>query len=857
MTAASTYRVPLDFVEIQSAIDAASSGDTILVAPKTYRVNLDFLGKDILLCSEAGPEVTILQQEINDDIVSFTNGEGPNAILRGFTLLGGTAGGCAVRIANASPTIEGNYLKYHHSYAGGQPQLYVRYSGSPTIRDNFFLNDDSLRMAIWAWGTDPVYIYNNTLYGGGRGIYISATPAVIRNNIAVNTEIGIVNSSIITEDHNNAWGNTVDYSGDPPDVTSLSVDPLFIDTSNGNCLLMPGSPCIDAGNPSSAFNDPDGTIGDIGAFYFDQLVPAAYNLGIIGEEIGHVMNPDPIFHWSFYGIEQEGFRIEVGTDNDWSTAENWTYNSGLTTDTLIAYAGVPLQNGMTYYYRIRVSDSASIGHWVQSVFRLNGPPAVPVPYWPTSGTTVSVKGVQLWVMNPNEPEGDSLFLDYEVYFDPGLTNLVTSVTSVPEQRDSTGSGYLSSLTPGLTYYWRCRASDKWEYSNWSSPASFIVRPGIVLHVPGTYETIQAGINAAQQGDTVLVADGIYSGDGNRDLTFNGVNIILKSENGHSATGIVVGGSESDRHRAISLESGEDSSSVVDGFTIGYGYVDQAAIFTGYSGGAITLKNCLVTECSDFGMYTSGWERTSRIENCHFNNNGLSGVYLYAPAIVTHSIFDHNGAYGLITQGWNLVDISNCTFVANKYDGFVIEGEPPIAPKSAAQAEDSSFVYNCVAAYNGGCGFGQIFWSRPLSLSCNNSYGNLGYDQYCTYDYLTGENGNVSQQPFFCDTTLADYHISDQSPCAPANNSCSVLMGAYEVACTGCCVHRGDIDHSGGTTPVDISDITAFVEYIFAGAAPPICPEEGDVDGSGTIDITDLTVMVDFIFNGGSEPPPCP
>ena len=42
----------------------------------------------------------------------------------------------------------------------------------------------------------------------------------------------------------------------------------------------------------------------------------------------------------------------------------------------------------------------------------------------------------------------------------------------------------------------------------------------ILRIPDEYATIQEGINAASNGDTVLVSDGTYSGIGNVNLTWD-------------------------------------------------------------------------------------------------------------------------------------------------------------------------------------------------------------------------------------------------------------------------------------------------------------------------------------------------
>ena len=91
-----TLNVPGDFATIQACIDAAQDGDECVVAPGTYHELIDFLGKAITLRSSDGPELTIIDAGPVADpgtgkpVVRCDSGEGPDTVLKGFTITGGT-----------------------------------------------------------------------------------------------------------------------------------------------------------------------------------------------------------------------------------------------------------------------------------------------------------------------------------------------------------------------------------------------------------------------------------------------------------------------------------------------------------------------------------------------------------------------------------------------------------------------------------------------------------------------------------------------------------------------------------------------------------------------------------------------
>ena len=80
----------------------------------------------------------------------------------------------------------------------------------------------------------------------------------------------------------------------------------------------------------------------------------------------------------------------------------------------------------------------------------------------------------------------------------------------------------------------------------------------------------------------------------------------------------------------------------------------------------------------------------------------------------------------------------------------------------------------------------------------------------------------------------------------------ILLVSSNIAdqCGLCCDQAGDFDNN---FTVDISDMTAMVDFMFGGGLPAPCPAEADLDNNCSIDISDLTYRVDWMFGSGPAP----
>ena len=190
-----TIYVPSGQPTIQDAINAATEGDIIVVAPGTYLETIDFLGKGITLRSSDGPSGTTIDGGGNGSVVQCVNGEGSDTILEGFTITGGNAdtGGGMLNIGSSPTIINCIFTNNHAGDRGGG--MYNR-EGNPTIIASTFDTNSAVEMGggmfnLLARPTVRECLFTNNFSNKGAGMrnYINSH-AIVTNSVFSHNHAG-------------------------------------------------------------------------------------------------------------------------------------------------------------------------------------------------------------------------------------------------------------------------------------------------------------------------------------------------------------------------------------------------------------------------------------------------------------------------------------------------------------------------------------------------------------------------------------------------------------------------------------------------------------------------------------------
>ncbi len=238
--------------------------------------------------------------------------------------------------------------------------------------------------------------------------------------------------------------------------------------------------------------------------------------------------------------------------------------------------------------------------------------------------------------------------------------------------------------------------------------------GAIRNVPGTYSTIQAAITDASTGDTVLVADGTYTGTNNTNLSWSGTSkhITVKSSGGPVKCIINCNGVTGSRGFNFD-ENGQTTSDVIEGFTIKSGSGTGAcAVYCDDT--SPTIKNCIITKSNDVGCELGGIYCTNGsnavIQNCTIRDNktntvGLSGGII---CIASSPQIEACMIQNTVTQDGSNGGGIRCTSGSEaKIENCIISGNEASSAGGGIYAEDSAITVTgtTIRENNSGTGAG--------------------------------------------------------------------------------------------------------------------------------------------------------
>ncbi len=314
--------------------------------------------------------------------------------------------------------------------------------------------------------------------------------------------------------------------------------------------------------------------------------------------------------------------------------------------------------------------------------------------------------------------------------------------------------------------------------------------GEIIRVPEDQPTLQSGIDAANYGDTVLIADGLYTGPGNKNLDYKTKDITVISENGPLACIIDCENSG----RAFYFHSHEGMFSILKGFTIKSGGGSNGGGIN-CTGSSPTISECILIDNSAAiggGIFLN--RANAIISNCKIQNNEANygaAIYIWNanPLLINNVVIDNvsgsqGGACYLKNSG---PTIGSCTFVGNS----AVSGGALYAEKK---------YYPTTNIIN------SIFWENQANLgpemALNSSanvmvsYSDVEGGSAGVYIYsgsgaeLHWLEGNMDENPLFVTGPNGGYYLSSESAGQPSDSPC--IDAGSEQAEEVCFTNLGEI-----------------------------------------------------------------
>jgi len=382
--------------------------------------------------------------------------------------------------------------------------------------------------------------------------------------------------------------------------------------------------------------------------------------------------------------------------------------------------------------------------------------------------------------------------------------------------------------------------------------------GQIINVPSDYSSIQEAINNSASGDTIIVSEGTYK----ENLVLNNKNIVLcskyiESHDNEDIKNTVLDGNHNSS--VITIEENIDSTTCIIGFTILNGngkeaYFEENGVVwdTVYYGGGIyvgdscfpVLKDLIIKDnIADFGGGIGIKGGTAVVENTIITNNHSTtkggGIYYSArfkgfdiiSSVISNNTSNRGGGVDYMSGGfWDKrlyikdTEISGNIATYNGPHGYesggaLRGGNAQVILENVTLINNKGLTDFCLANYMFQIS-NSIIWNNKISLFSQHGdsiptlikYSDVenGKDNFIITGYNTLEwgDGNINVYPDFVDTSSANFHLLNTSPCIDAGNPDSSYndsdnslndMGAYEYPKTVSSASQpaGWTDGSGG------------------------------------------------------------
>jgi len=323
-----------------------------------------------------------------------------------------------------------------------------------------------------------------------------------------------------------------------------------------------------------------------------------------------------------------------------------------------------------------------------------------------------------------------------------------------------------------------------------------------IYVPDDFATIQEAIDAAVDGDTVIVRPGTYR----ENITFLGKAITVKSIDGPEST--VIEGHERG-HSVVTFDRDEDLDSVLDGYTLtnGEGTCREPDTFIVLGGGIYcyssspTIINNIISGngiwdypwlWDDYGGGICCWSEYNPPMPCSplIRNNIISNNFaidgggiscdgdLCAPTITGNIITGNQACYGGGLSCSSEGIIANNIIARNIALG---DGGGIYLIHSSTEIENCTVSQNS-AIDNGGGLYNDnqahtppplitntVFWNNSAPTSPEIESRNSLLISYCDIKGGWPGTGNIDADPLFVDPGTGDLHLSYGSPCRDGGN----------------------------------------------------------------------------------------